>query len=187
MKKTVLLPVLLLAFSVSMYAQTDKGWRSVGGTGRLQLDFKNKGYYFNLSPEMYWFVGNNFALGLDFGVGMFSQKTQVNDSTTVKTRQFSAYAAPGLRYYFSDTEHKWRPYVFGNGGYEFYATHINTNGADSNNSSGGFRGYAGLGLGWFFSEHAAFDTRVHLVDYTQNDIAFNPYFSIGIQAFFHHE
>lgn len=181
--KRIFLALAFLALLVNLPAQTDKGWRSVGGTGRLTLDFKNSSYYFDLSPEAYWFVANSFALGTDFGAGFFSNK--VNDSTS--DSQVSAYATLGARYYFSDTEHKWRPYLFGNAGYEVYAGHSKMNGVKTNSSSNGFRGYAGAGLAWFFSEHAAFDTRLHIFDYTRNDIFFNPSFSIGIQAFFHHD
>jgi hypothetical protein len=42
-------------------------------------------------------------------------------------------------------------------------------------------------LDWFFNEHAAFDVRLHLIDYTRETAEFNPTFTIGLQAYFHHE
>lgn len=178
MKKIVL--ALSFLFAVAANAQTDKGWRSVGGTGNLTLDFKNKSHSFGLAPEMYWFVANNFALGTDFGFGFFAQKP--TDSTSFSGTNF--YLTPGIRYYFGDTEKKLRPYAFGNGGFEWMANRSKISGQTSNSSSSGFRGYAGMGLGWFFNENACFDTRLHVFDYTRNDIFFNPTFSIGIIAFF---
>ncbi|CAN5384350.1 hypothetical protein BH09BAC5_BH09BAC5_09940 [soil metagenome] len=191
MKKIFLLSAFSLLFAFSTSAQTDKGWRSVGGSGLIKMDFKNSTYNFGLSPELYWFVANNFELGFDFGFGFGSSK--YNDSTS--SSGITGYVAPGIRYYFSDTEHKWRPYAFLNGGYEFNAYHNKTNNIKTNGNASGFRGYAGMGLAWFFNEHAAFDMRLHLIDYgldnslspPKSDVMFNPTFTIGIRAFFHHD
>ena len=188
MKRTLLLVAFASLISSVAFSQTDKGWRSVGGTGNLTLDFKNHVQSFNLSPELYWFVHDKIALGVDFGMGFFA--TRPDDSTSASN--VSGFATGGFRYYFSDTEHKWRPYMFLNAGYEFYAAHTKFSGVTSNTNGNGFRGYAGAGLAWFFNEHAAFDMRVHIIDYGLNnsisppesDIMFNPSFSIGIQAFF---
>lgn len=179
MKRTLLLASLVL-ISLSAFSQTDKGWRSVGGTGILSLNFKDKAYNFTLQPEMYWFVANSFGLGLDFGTGIYSLKP--DDSTSIS--QASLYVTPGMRFYFSDPEHKWRPYAFGNAGYELYSTRTKYSSVTTKNSDGSFLGYAGVGLAWFFSDHAAFDTRLHLIDFSRNDVFFKPTFSIGIQAFF---
>lgn len=184
MKRLFLLALFTVALSLPSLAQTEKGWRSVGGTGRLTLDFKNSSHYFDLSPEVYWFVADNFALGTDFGIGFFTSTTGP-DSLETKASSVDAYVTPGIRYYFRDVEKKWRPYGFLNGGFETYANRTKVGNADAVKSSGnGFRGYAGAGLAWFFSDHAAFDIRLHVVDYTRNDIYFNPSFAIGIQAFF---
>jgi len=180
MKRYALLLVSICSFALALPAQTDKGWRSVGGTGRLTLDFKNKSHFFQLSPELYWFIAEDFALGTDFGLGFSSSKP--DDSTS--SSGVSTYVTPGLRYYFRTTEESWRPYLFGNGGFEYYANHAKVNGVGFNSDGSGFRGYAGTGVGWFFSDHAAFDIRLYVVDYTRNDIYFNPSFAIGIQAFF---
>ena len=183
MKRLLLASAILISVSTCSFAQTDKGWRSVGGTGTLALDFKNNSYTFGLTPELYWFVGNNFALGTDFGVGFYS--TKMSDSSSVSG--MSAYVTPGVRYFFGTTDHKWRPYVFGNGGFEYSAGHVKAGNSTTNSTSSGFRGYAGAGLDWFFNQHAAFDIRLHVIDYTQKSAAFNPTFSIGLQAFFDHE
>lgn len=182
MKRLLTIVTFCALISVPAISQTEKGWRSVGGTGMLRLDFKTPSTYFALQPEIYWFVANNFALGTDFGVGFSSIKS--NDSNF--TSGVNAYVTPGLRYYFRDTEKKWRPYLFGNGGFEMYADHMKINNVKSNSNGSGFRGYAGAGLGWFFNEHAAFDMRLHLIDYTRSNAEFNPTFTIGIQAFFDH-
>ncbi len=183
MKRLYCIIALTTLLALPSFSQTDKGWRSVGGSGMLQLDFKNSNYNFGLAPEMYWFVADKFALGFDFGFGFGTIK--INDSTS--SSYINAYVAPGIRYYFRDTEKKWRPYAFLNGGYESYADHFKMNNVKTNTTSTGFRGYAGMGLAWFFNEHAAFDMRLHVIDYTRNQAAFNPTFTIGIQAFFHHE
>lgn len=183
MKRILLFTLLSLFISLPAFSQTDKGWRSVGGTGVLGLNFKDKAYNFSLQPEVYWFVANSFAIGMDFGVGLFSVKT--SDSTS--SSQASVYAAPGIRYFFSNTDHKWRPYLFGNAGYEAYSTRSKFNGTSSHSSGSSFLGYAGAGLDWFFSDHAAFDIRLHVIDFSHNTVAFNPTFAIGIQAFFHKE
>ncbi len=176
--------LFILSFTIPSLAQTEKGWRSVGGTGRLTLDFENKNYYFNLAPEVYWFIGKDFALGTDFGVGLATSTTGP-DTMQTKGSSFDAYVTPGVRYYFREVEHKWRPYVFGNAGFEMYANRYKVGNADAVKTNGsGFRGYAGAGLAWFFSDHAAFDIRLHVMDYTREDIMFNPSFAIGIQAFF---
>jgi hypothetical protein len=183
MKRICFISLFAILFSFYSFSQTDKGWRSVGGTGNLNLNFKNNSYTFGLNPEIYWFVANSFALGTDFGAGFYSIKT--SDSTS--SSSFNVYVTPGFRFYFRDPEKKWRPYVFGNGGFEAVSSHSKFANATTNSSSFGFRGYAGVGEAWFFSDHAAFDIRLHLIDYTLGSAAFNPNFSIGIQAFFHHE
>lgn len=184
MKRLLTITILISTLSISAFAQTDKGWRSVGGSGMLRLDFTTPtNTYFGLAPEIYWFVADKFAIGTDFGFGFNSSKT--NDSTSFNG--VDAYVTPGLRYYFRDVEKKWRPYGFLNGGFEVYANTSRFNYISTKSSGSGFRGYAGLGLAWFFNEHAAFDIRLHAFDYTRNDIEFNPTFTIGIQAFFHHD
>ncbi|HTL83158.1 MAG TPA: outer membrane beta-barrel protein, partial [Bacteroidia bacterium] len=183
MKKLFLIPALL--FVLNSTAQTDKGWRSVGGTGHLTLDFKNKAQSFDLSPELYWFVGNNFALGTDFGFGFFNSTS--GDSIKTKSSGTYGYVTPGFRYFFGNTDHKWRPYAFLNGGYEFQASHLKVGTYSSSSSASGFKGYAGMGLDWFFNEHAAFDIRLHVIDFgldnsltpVKTDAKFNPSFSIG--------
>jgi hypothetical protein len=89
-----------------------------------------------------------------------------------------------VRYYFRDVENKWRPYAFLNAGVETYANRNETSNIVYKSDGTGFVGYLGGGLAWFFNEHAAFDMRLHLLDYTREDAQFNPAFSIGIQAFF---
>lgn len=180
MKRILLLPIFILIFSISSFAQTDKGWRSVGGTGNLNLGFKDKQYTFGLHPEIYWFVANSFALGIDFGVGFSSIK--VNDSTS--SSLVYGNVIPGFRFYFRDPEKKWRPYVFANAGAEVGSRHSKNSGISSKSNSTYFVGYAGAGEAWFFSDHAAFDIRLHIIDITSSTVNFNPNFSIGIQAFF---
>lgn len=180
MKRLLLIFACAGLFAVPSISQTQKGWRSVGGTGMLKIGVETPAFSFRLSPELYWFVAEDFALGLDFGAGLFS--TKVNDSTSYN--DVDAYVAPGLRYYFRDVENKWRPYAFLNAGLETYAATSKTNNVTTKLNGTGFLGYAGVGLAWFFNEHAAFDMRLHAIDYTRKDVAFNPAFSIGIQAFF---
>ncbi|HEU4716936.1 MAG TPA: outer membrane beta-barrel protein, partial [Bacteroidia bacterium] len=158
--KRLALSFCLIGFSaVTLFAQTGKGWREVGGMGRLDLNYKNKAYNFDLTPEMYWFTGDHLALGTDFGGGFAALKDSSFSSSNVYF-----YVAPGLRYFFGTPDkNKWRPYLFGNGGYQFGATHTKFNGTSTNGTNNGFRGYAGTGVAWFFSDHAAFDIRMRIV------------------------
>lgn len=180
MKRTLLLFAFVALLTLPSISQTEKGWRSVGGTGMIRIGTKTPSFQFNLSPELYWFVAEDFALGLDFGFGFGSVRQ--NDSTS--SSSLNAYVAPGLRYYFRDVEKKWRPYVFLNAGIETYADSYKSNNVTYKSDGSGFLGYAGGGMAWFFNEHAAFDMRLHVIDYTRDDAAFNPALSIGIQAFF---
>jgi hypothetical protein len=193
-----------ITISVSAFAQhpTDKGWRSVGGTGNLHFDLTGDDgtyNYFNLGPEVYWFVGNSFALGTDFGFGLNNSKLE--DSLTIaKSQTISMWVAPGFRFYMRDPEKTWRPYFFGNIGYQYSGVHYSTEyktgstaDYDSKSSTTGLRSYAGAGMAWFFSDHAAFDIRLRILDiYPGYDAAgepkvtvgYNPDFMIGVQAFF---
>ncbi len=188
MKKILL--SLLLCSSLTAIAQhpTDKGWRSVGGTGRLYLDIDGDSLHnnvFSLSPEVYWFVGNSFGLGTDFGFSMNNTRNVVNDSLTTSSQSISMWVTPGFRFYFREPEKAWRPYMLVNGGFGYNATRTKVSGMPDNVSKGsGFRGYGGMGVAWFFSDHAAFDIRYKMIDYNIDNLYFNPEFMIGVQAFF---
>lgn len=180
MKRALLFFVFAALITIPSISQTEKGWRSVGGTGLIHIGIKDPAFTFELSPELYWFVAEDFALGMDFGFGINTQ--ELTDSTS--SSSLNAYLAPGARYYFRDVEKKWRPYAFLNAGVETYSSAYKTNAGTFKSDGTGFVGYAGAGLAWFFNEHAAFDMRLHLLDYTREDFAFNPTFRIGVQAFF---
>jgi len=202
MKRLLLFAAISLSVSVLAQHPTDKGWRSVGGTGNLHFDFdKSDGTYnyFNLGPEVYWFVGNSFALGTDFGFGMNTNK--VEDSLSIdKYQSISMWVTPGFRFYMRDPEKAWRPYVFANIGYQYSGVHLHTEykigsaaDYDSKSTNSGLRGYTGAGMAWFFSDHAAFDIRCKILDLypgrnSNNDpemqLSYSPDFSIGVQAFF---
>jgi len=188
MKKTLLCAVMFISAMAMAQHPTDKGWRSVGGTGRLYLDLDGSdgtAHSFTLAPETYWFVGNSFGLGADFGFGMAFSKVDVNDSITTRVQSFKAWLAPGFRYYVREPEKAWRPYFFGNAGYILNSYRQKTTGTnDLTGSSNGFRGYAGAGMAWFFSDHAAFDVRLKVIDYSVDQLYYNPDFTIGVQAFF---
>jgi hypothetical protein len=180
MKRLLLLLAFAGLFVTPSISQTEKGWRSVGGTGMIRIGTETPAFNFRLSPELYWFIAEDFALGLDFGGDINTSKP--NDTTSYS--DVGAYVAPGLRYYFRDVEKKWRPYAFLNAGLETYAISSKTGALKTKTNGTGFLGYAGAGLAWFFNKNAAFDMRLHAIDYTRNDVRFNPAFSIGIQAFF---
>ncbi len=202
MKRLLLFAAITI--SVSAFAQhpTDKGWRSVGGTGNLHFDLDGDDgtyNYFNLGPEVYWFVGNSFGLGTDFGFGMNMNK--VEDTAQIdKYQSVSMWVTPGFRFYMRDAEKTWRPYVFANVGYQYSAVHRRTEyktgttaDYDSKATNSGLRGYTGAGLAWFFSDHAAFDIRCKVLDLypgrnSNNDpemqFSYSPDFTIGVQAFF---
>lgn len=194
MKKLFLFAAISISVSVFAQHPTDKGWRSVGGTGNLHFDLDGSdgtNNYFNLSPEVYWFVANSFGLGTDFGFGMYSNKTDQGDTITFRSQSISMWVTPGFRFYMRDPEKAWRPYVFANAGFAYTGNSVSVKydnnpalDSDGKSSDSGFRGYTGAGLAWFFSDHAAFDIRLRIIDYNINDLYYNPDFSIGVQAFF---
>lgn len=187
MKKVLFIASLCVSFAAAAQHPTDKGWRSVGGTGRLYIDLDGSNGTSNtflLRPETYWFVGNSFSIGADFAFGAGFSKFKFGDSTV--TSQFiSGGVAPGFRFFFREPEKKWRPYVFGNAGYGFGTYRTKRTGVpDVVSKSNGFIGYTGGGMAWFFSDHAAFDIRMTVIDYSGGELYYNPDFTIGIQAFF---
>lgn len=205
MKKLLLFAAITVSSMAFAQYPTDKGWQSVGGTGNLHFDLDGDDgtdNYFNLAPEVYWFVANSFALGTDFGFGMnTSKRDYFGDSMTVKSQSLSLWVTPGFRFYVRDPEKAWRPYFFGNIGYQLTTSHSSTkfkynSALDSESNPDpmkGLRSYAGTGMAWFFSDHAAFDIRLKLIDvYPDLDsngdnttsVAFSPDFMIGVQAFF---
>jgi hypothetical protein len=145
-------------------------------------------------------VGNSFGLGTDFGFSMNSHKSDQGDTITFKSQSISMWVTPGMRFYFREAEKKWRPYMFLNGGFQYSGTHSSgkfdnapTMDYDNKSSSKGFRGYTGAGMAWFFSDHAAFDIRLRVLDlYPGTDsngdpkmqFGYSPDFMIGVQAFF---
>lgn len=205
MKRLLLFAVI--SISVTAFAQnpTDKGWRSVGGTGNIQFDLDPDDgtyNYFNLAPEVYWFVGNSFALGTDFGFGMSTNKYDlVPDSVTFRSQNLSVWVTPGFRFYMRDPEKAWRPYFFGNIGYSVMTSRTSTkhefnsslNTETNPDPTSGLRSYAGAGMAWFFSDHAAFDIRLKVIDILpgrdvngdpEMQVNYSPSFMIGVQAFF---
>lgn len=198
MKRLLLLAAITISVSVVAQNPTDRGWRSVGGTGNIHIDLDNDdGLYhnFTLSPELYWFVGNSFALGFDFGFSMYSGRRE--DTTVLtRTKNIDMWIAPGARFYMREPEKAWRPYVFANVGYQYSAGYYNldyksTTATDVKGSSdyGGLRAYTGLGTAWFFSDHAAFDIRMRVLNFypagsSDLELDYSPTFSFGVQAFF---
>jgi hypothetical protein len=193
-----------ISISVSAFAQhpTDKGWRSVGGTGNLHFDLDNSdgtNNYFQLGPEVYWFVGNSFGLGTDFGFSMMNSKFE--DTAQInKNQNISFWVTPGFRFYMRDPEKSWRPYFFANVGFQYSGYHSSTEyktgslpDVSGSSSTKGLRGYTGAGLAWFFSDHAAFDIRCKVLDLypgsnsagdPEMQFGYSPDFTIGVQAFF---
>lgn len=203
MKKVLLCAAMAVSVVAVAQHPTDKGWRSVGGVGNLHFDFDGSDgtdNNFSLAPEVYWFVGNSFGLGTDFGFTMMSHKSDQGDTITSRSQSISMWVTPGLRFYFRDPEKAWRPYYFLNGGFQYTGNHSSMKydnapslDTDSKSSNSGFRGYTGLGMAWFFSDHAAFDIRMRILDlypgYNDNgekamQVGYSPDFMIGVQAFF---
>jgi hypothetical protein len=198
MKRLLILALLLTSAALFAQHPTDKGWRSVGGTGNLRFDLDgddSRWHSFSLSPEMYFFIGNSFAVGADFGFSLASARS-IDSMVILKARQVNLWVAPGLRFYMRDPEKAWRPYLFANAGYQYSAVKYTVEqrtGTQTVNSAtvevSGFRAYGGAGLAWFFSDHAAFDIRMRALDYypqSQNnmELSYSPVFMIGVQAFF---
>lgn len=203
MKKYLFLAAVCVSTLSIAQNPTDKGWRSVGGTGNLHFDLDasdGTDNYFNLAPEVYWFVGNSFGLGTDFGFSSSTMGDKIKDTSKTTSQSVGFWVTPGFHFYFRDPEKAWRPYMFLNAGFSYtgyrnkYTNEINPAlNYDNSSSTKGFRGYTGAGLAWFFSDHAAFDIRLRVLDLypgtnsngdPEMKFGYNPDFMIGVQAFF---
>jgi hypothetical protein len=99
-KSTLLSLSFLLFFSLSTWAQTQKGSKLLGGSvsGFLQ---RNNSFSISLSPQIGYFVINNLALGT--GVTLSYFKSSFDDNTTgvsYRSRTTKAGISPFVRYYF---------------------------------------------------------------------------------------
>jgi hypothetical protein len=112
MKKTILLiAVLSLLFSIIMEAQIKRNTLLISaGSNIMNIGFSSikhksdatgyteptpeKRISFNLSPEVGFFVANNFAIGLDVSLGL-----SIYDDVSSKSRYTNLGVGPFLRYY----------------------------------------------------------------------------------------
>lgn len=135
--------LLLISFSTST-AQTLKGDRLIGGSGSFSVGNESLNLY--LSPNMSWFVVNNFAIG-----GYISYSYH-NSSGSYHSHSFSL--GPALRYYLTK-QGKVRCFTFAsfgmNSGFHFYNQEKDTNTT--------FNGAFGLGLVYFITNQVALEAR----------------------------
>jgi outer membrane protein len=98
MRKTPFLFLFfLLIFSFSTWAQTEKGSKLLGGSANFSFE---KNYSFGISPQIGYFITNNFALGT--GVSISYSKFD-NDDTMgngYRSHTTAAGISPFIRYYF---------------------------------------------------------------------------------------
>jgi hypothetical protein len=175
------------ATSDTPVSPTQKGRRSFGCIGNFGWDSYYNEWAITLSPEMYWFVADNFGVGSDIGLGYASEKGEgfspTSGSSSWHNRDFTFSVAPGARYFFLAGK-KVRPYAFANGGIGFSFFHRTNNATEILSSGSDLQAYAGAGMAWFISEHAALDVRLRGIDVQGNEVFFGSTFGIGFQAFF---
>lgn len=92
MKKTISLVAVLVLATVSLNAQTEKGYMIVG-TDFSSLSFNKAGFSFGVNPSIGWFLADNFALGGTLGLQYDKPKDE--DGT------FMYGILPTARYYFA--------------------------------------------------------------------------------------
>jgi hypothetical protein len=116
MKKTPFILLLLFCSAFSALAQTEKGTWMLGGSAgwsKSSSDYefgtgsgKYKNSSLSFSPNIGYFVSDNFALGLSLPIQFF--KTEVTGEPLMMndSRYFSYGFGPSIRYYFPLNE-KW--------------------------------------------------------------------------------
>ncbi len=150
MKKNMIITTLLLTFSITSFAQTEKGEFIIGGN----FDFNTKKHVgftvteFIFSPTVGYFVANNLAvgIGLDYSVTKFSA-----------FKGESIAIMPFARYYFGKHD-KLR--FFGHAGIGLASGNLESTDFSnrvSSYKSKKFTYKAGLGASYFFTKNAALE------------------------------
>lgn len=102
-KKSVLLALyFLLMFSLSTWAQTQKGAKLLGGDVAFDLE-KNNSFSITLSPQIGYFVIKNLAVGTGASLHYSKYNYGDNMSYSFRARTTMAGASPFVRYYFGQS------------------------------------------------------------------------------------
>lgn len=160
-----------VALSLSVAAQTEKGSWMVGGNfANLNLGFANSTntVSFSLSPNLAYFMSDNFALGGEVGLGIVKAKSE--------DALFSYSVQPLARYYFMKGE---KNGIFGQ------AT-VGVQGASqSGNSETGLTFSIGAGWNYWINKSVALEVGARYVN-TDEKIAIFPNavnVNFGLQIF----
>lgn len=163
MKKIVLTFAALVAFT---FANAQEGETSTFGfsQGNIMLE-GNLGYNstkdknepvtttssFDFNPKVGYFISDDFALGLELGIG--STKTEVEmPGMTTETKGSTFNAGVFGRYYFLDLGERFKTY--GELGLGMTSSKTEVTGADELKENG-FRGGVTLGINYFVTENFA--------------------------------
>jgi len=195
MKKT-LASLLLFSWSLTLFAQTDKGSFLIGGNGSISLNktdynpTESKTASFSISPVAGYFFINNFCTGL--GLPLSSSWSKVYDSNgdeDYKARQASYSVSPFVRYYFPVRSF----FVVAEGAFSWVQTKskypqfdFNTGQiiGDINSTSNDTSYRLAAGPAFFFNRHTSIEILLNYENlngqYTDNSDLF---ISIGFQIF----
>ncbi len=146
MKK--LLAVLFAFFSVTSFAQTEKGKYLVGGSADMSMSFTgiNNSFNMSLSPQFSAFVTKGLAIGARYSFGISASKTFDNNKQEyVSVSTFTSGIGPLIRGYVGKKQLKG---VFAAG-----ANYLTTTTLRKNNVSGtsGYNATAFVGAAYFFN------------------------------------
>ncbi len=150
MKKKMIIIAILLVFSITSFAQTEKGEFLLGG----KVDFDRttqlgyKATSFSFAPEIGYFIAKNLAvgIGLDYERSNFSSQKAITIA-----------AMPFARYYFAE-QGKFKFFGQAGAGYAFRKMKGSTyRNRDYSYSSNKFTYKAGLGASYFLTKNIALE------------------------------
>jgi hypothetical protein len=144
MKTLVCFCVMLFTLCyLSATAQTERGAFLVGGNFDLGLQTSQEGgFSVSFSPQVGYFVVNNFALGTSLPLGF---------NTWASGRNFNAGLSPFARYYFGESAT--RLFLEGRAGYNYYNSRFTIfTGETMRNSARFYNLNAGLGAVHFITQ-----------------------------------
>lgn len=165
----VYITILFITLSTLAMAQTDKGAIMAGG--HLSLNTNKGGSSFVLSPQLGFFVADNFAVGGDLTMD-FSK------AGTVKTSEVGV--GPFARYYFGKKQTK--PFLVTSANYVTLTTKSNT--LDINSTGWSF--LFGAGFAAFLNRNIAVEgiTGYRYANYSNTEGSGGFSLSLGFQLYF---
>ncbi len=174
MKKNMIIIAILLMFSITSFAQTEKGKFMIGGNASFAKikQFEYKANEFNISPLGGYFIVENLAVGVGLDYTLHKSKSSKGESIAVM---------PFARYYFGKYD-KLR--FFGHAGMGLASGRVKGTVVNDRNysySSRKFTYKGGIGAAYFFTKNIALEGMLQYdnIKY-DNSIGFN----IGLKIHF---